>query len=83
MKQGQLIIAVLLVCAIIPFSACDGHNRSVNITSTCLQDNHPVCQLIKGRDGRDGSTGRDIVADVEMFWSKTGRQFQRRGNLLK
>ena len=62
MKQGQLIIAVLLVSAIIPFSACDGHNRSVNITSTCLQDNHPVHQLIKGRDGRDGRdgpTGRD------------------------
>ena len=59
MKQGQLIIAVLLVCAIIPFSTCDRHNRSVNITSTCLQDNHSVRQLIKGRDGRDGSTGRD------------------------
>ena len=62
MKQGQLIFAVLLVCTIILFSACDGHNRSVNITSTCLQDNHPVRQLIKGRDGRDGrdgSTGRD------------------------
>ena len=56
MKQGQLIIAVLLV---IPFSTCDGHKRSVNITSTCLQDNHPVHQLIKGRDGRDGLTGRD------------------------
>ena len=59
MKQGQLIISVFLVCAIIPFSTCDRHTRSVNITSTCLQDNHPVHQLIKGRDGRDGLNGRD------------------------
>ena len=59
MKQGQLIIGVFLVCAIIPFSTCDRHTRSVNITSTCLQDNHPVHQLIKGRDGRDGLNGRD------------------------
>ena len=59
MKQGQLIIAVLLVCAIIPFSTCVGDNHSVNTTSTCPQGNHPVHQLIKGRDGHDGSTGRD------------------------
>ena len=63
MKQGQLIIAVLLVCAIIPFSTCDKHTRSVNITSSPLQDIlPPVHELIKGRDGRDGrdgSTGRD------------------------
>ena len=29
------------------------------------------------------SLARDIVADVERFWSKAGRQFQRQGNLLK
>ena len=33
--------------------------------------------------GNKSKSIRDIVADVEMFWSKTGRQFQRRGNRLK
>ena len=31
MKQGQLIIAVLLVCVIVPFSTCVGDNSSVAI----------------------------------------------------
>ena len=80
MKQGQLIIAVLLVCAIIPFSTCDGHTRSVNITSTCLQDNHPVHQLIKGRDGRDGrdgSTGRDGLPGPPGAPGRNGRDGAR------
>ena len=64
---------MLLVSAIIPFSTCDGHNRSVNITSTCLQDNHSVRQLIKGRDGRDGLTGRDGLPGPPGVPGRNGR----------
>ena len=80
MKQGQLIIAVLLVCTIIPFSTCVGDKRSVNITSACLQDNHPVHQLIKGRDGRDGrdgSTGRDGIPGPPGAPGRNGRDGSR------
>ena len=77
MKQGQLIIAVFLVCAIIPFSTCDRHTRSVNITSSCLQDNHPVHQLIRGRDGRDGLNGRDGLPGASGATGRNGRDGAR------
>ena len=42
MKQGQLIIAVLLVCVIVPFSARVGDNSSVAI-EVCIPS---VCQVM-------------------------------------
>ena len=76
MKQGQLIIAVLLV-SVIPFSACDRHNRSVNITSTCLQDNHSVYQLIKGRVVVMALTGRDGLLGPPGAPGRNGRDGTR------
>ena len=84
MKQGQLIIAVFLVCAIIPFSTCDRHTRSVNVTSTCHRHKHPrrskVNQWIKGcigRDGRDGLNGRDGLPGPSGAPGKNGQDGAR------